>query len=216
MTEPDVVLTDYALAGECAVLATLLVRHAAPSALRGWFLVYFAALGVAAAAGGTVHGFYLDPGSAGARVLWPVTLLVVGLAAWASWAIGARLVAPERSARLVTALAGALWGGYAAMILTGARAFAIAVIHYVPAALFLLLAFAWRGRDPGGRAGRLGAWGVGVSLLAAGIQQAGIGLHPTWLSPNALAHVVQGVALLLLFAAARALAGSAAPRRTTC
>jgi hypothetical protein len=45
--------------------------------------------------------------------------------------------------------------------------------------------------------------GVVLTFVAAGIQQARIDLHPTWLTHNTLYHVVQGIALLLIFLAAR-------------
>jgi hypothetical protein len=51
-------------------------------------------------------------------------------------------------------------------------------------------------------------WGVVGLLLtfaAAAVQQAGIGLHADWFNHNALYHLMQGVALLFLFAAARAI-----------
>ncbi len=216
MTEPDVALTDYALAAQCGVLAGRLGRVAPPSPLRRAFLAYLVSLGLAALAGGTVHGFFLDPVSLGARLLWPGTLVVLGVSAWASWAIGARLLAAPRMAQRITALAGVVWAGYAVTVVAGAHTFAVAVLHALPAALFLLVAFLRQVRGPAGGAAGFGALGVGVSLLAAGGQQAGIGLHPTLLSPNALAHVVQGVAVLLVYWAARGLTRDARATEDPC
>jgi hypothetical protein len=216
MTEPDVTLTDYGLAVECAVLARLLDREGQPWAPGRWFLIYFVSVGVAALAGGTVHGFFLDPATLGARLLWPAALLALGVTAWASWAIGARLLASEPVAGRLAALAGVLWLAYAAVVVIASPPFAIAVVHYLPAALFLLVAFLRRARAGDARAARFGAWGVGLTLLAAAVQQAGLGLHPTLLSHNALGHVIQGLALLVLFRAARGLAREAESRRSPC
>ncbi len=216
MTEPDVALTDYALAAECGVLAGRLGRVAPPSPLRRAFLAYLVSLGLAALLGGTVHGFFLDPLSRGAQLLWPATLVVLGMSAWASWAIGARLLAAPRVAQQITVLAGLVWVGYTVAVVAGAHTFAVAVFHALPAALFLLVAFLRQVHGPAGGAAGLGALAVGVSLLAAGGQQAGIGLHPTLLSPNALAHVVQGGAVLLMFGAARGLTRNARATEGPC
>jgi hypothetical protein len=43
------------------------------------------------------------------------------------------------------------------------------------------------------------------AFVAAGIQQGGIGLHPVYFNHNALYHLVQGIALALIFLAARGL-----------
>jgi uncharacterized protein DUF6962 len=216
VTEPDVALTDYALAAECGLLAGRLGRVAPPSPLTHAFLAYLVSLGLAALTGGTVHGFFLDPLSRGARFLWPATLVVFGVSAWASWAIGARLIAGPRVAQRITALAGLGWAGYAVAVMAGAHTFAVAVFHALPAAFFLLVAFLRQAHGPAGGAAGLGALGVGVSLLAAGGQQAGIGLHPTLLSPNALAHVMQGVAVLLVYRAARGLTRDARATEGPC
>ncbi|MGH9399050.1 MAG: DUF6962 family protein [Thermoanaerobaculia bacterium] len=37
------------------------------------------------------------------------------------------------------------------------------------------------------------------AFIAAGIEQAGVGLHPVYLDHNALYHVIQAGALLMLF-----------------
>jgi hypothetical protein len=38
-----------------------------------------------------------------------------------------------------------------------------------------------------------------VSVAAAGLQQAGIGIHPAYFDHNAVYHVLQGIALVLLY-----------------
>jgi len=48
-----------------------------------------------------------------------------------------------------------------------------------------------------------GVAGVVLTFVAAGIQQARIDVHSTWMTHNALYHVIQGMALLLIFLAAR-------------
>jgi hypothetical protein len=82
VTEPVTMLTDYALAVASLVFA-LLTRRIIGSRNRvcAWFwCAAFVACAVAAAAGGTYHGFteYLDPGMR--RMLWNLTVYAMGAA----------------------------------------------------------------------------------------------------------------------------------------
>ena len=63
--EPDVSLTDFGLAVECAIFVVFLAgRDAVFNLLNGSFLVFFAATGLAALLGGAAHGFVGDvPGN---------------------------------------------------------------------------------------------------------------------------------------------------------
>jgi hypothetical protein len=81
MTEPDVALTDYGLAIECALFSYLLYRRGGQQPLRGWFVLFFASTGLAAFTGGTVHGFFLDVETKGYAILWPLTLVAIGITA---------------------------------------------------------------------------------------------------------------------------------------
>lgn len=89
ITEPDVALTDYAIAVECTVFVWLLHRGGDPEQpLRRSLMFVFGAISAASLAGGTAHGFFLGPTSTRARVLWPATLIAIGgvtLAAWGLW-----------------------------------------------------------------------------------------------------------------------------------
>ena len=81
MTEPDVTLTDYVLAVECAILAWCLNRvDGSNEALRKAFILFFAAIGFAAMTGGSVHGFFPDERTTGYAVLWSLTLIAIGAA----------------------------------------------------------------------------------------------------------------------------------------
>ena len=200
MTEPDVTLTDYGLAIECAAIACLLWRGGSDGqSLRRWFALFFGSVGVAALTGGTVHGFFLDPETSGARILWPATLLAVGIAALAAWAIGARIQFSERVARGVALAATVEWAGYALVVVAGTGAFAVAMLNYLPAALFLLSIFFLTYRRTRQRPVLIGTLGLAAMLLASALQQGGIALHPVYFNHNALYHAIQAGALLMLF-----------------
>src|SRR2546421_74586 len=104
MTEPDVALTDYALALECTVFAYLLQRkeHA----------LFFGSAAIASLAGGTVHGFFLDDRTLGNAVLWRITLIAIGVTAASAWAIGARVLFPGPTAQRISIAAAAAFAAY--------------------------------------------------------------------------------------------------------
>ncbi len=197
--EPVVVLTDYLLAVECGVFATLLVRRGADAA---WSTV-FAATSVASLLGGTVHGFFpSDAESLASRALWVITMLCVGVTAAALVRVGAGVGWGRERARTLNPGLGMALIGYVGVVLFVSRDFNVAIAAYLPAALFTMFAFArngWRGR-PAGVAPALS--GIAITIGGAAAQSVGIGLHPVYFDHNALYHVVQAVALYLLFRAA--------------
>jgi hypothetical protein len=203
VSEPAVTLTDWLLAVECAVFAGM---------LRGGFARLFAALALASLLGGTVHGFFpeefwLD------RALWRAALLALGASALFAAEIAGDLLGWART-RIVTRL---VFLGYAGLILTGRDRFGIAVTVYLPAVLLLLFALARESRIRGERRIALGVWGLVGTLVAALGQQLRLGAHPVYFDHNALYHVVQAAALVLVFVGGRALAsGPTAPREGPC
>ena len=88
MTEPDVTLTDYAL----MILCVAFVRKIAGQSfkmpiLQKLWCVFFGSVALASLMGGTVHGFFLDESSLGFQILWPITLLAVGVTAGTAWVL---------------------------------------------------------------------------------------------------------------------------------
>jgi hypothetical protein len=205
LSEPDVALSDYGVAVESAMLAWLARRRSADPRLARPLAVFFGSVAVAAAAGGTVHGFWPDATGAG-RALWQLTLLALGVTTWAAWAVGARLSWPPRVARVLEAVAAGVALGYASLVLAGEDRFGLAIAHYLPATLFLLLAVVWAARRAGTRRAWLAVAGLGLMLVGAALQQRGVALHPVYLTHNTVYHLIQAGALLLLYAGSRELA----------
>ncbi len=204
ISAPDVTLTDYGLALECAVFAVLLYRardHAGPA--HSWFTVFFAALAAAALTGGTAHGFFHDEHTLAHQLLWNATLIAIGVVALSAWMIGSRFEFARRAGRILRWMGVALFFGYCVVILLVRNTFAVAIIHYLPAVLFLFLAFAtsyFRSRKQYLLTGLIG---LSLTLVAAGTQQLGIALHPVYFDHNALYHLIQAIAVLMLFLSAR-------------
>jgi hypothetical protein len=206
LTEPDVTLTDYVLFAECAAFAWLIARRPANlMRLRRWTVLFFVFTALAALFGGTVHGFFDGESSSMGRVLWKISMLAIGATALAGWAIGAHLLFGQHRPHFLMRIVATLTAAYAAVILFLTDAFWVAVAGYLPAAAFLLAGFLRAAVREGAWWARLGACGLVLSFAAAAIQQLRIAIHPVYFNHNALYHVVQAVALALLFMASRGL-----------
>ncbi|NIO08208.1 MAG: hypothetical protein GTO40_09475 [Deltaproteobacteria bacterium] len=204
ITEPDVTLTDYLIALESALFTYLLIGHGGQVAALGlWFAVFFGSVSLAAVAGGTVHGFFLDTSTLGYRVLWPLTLIAIGVTALSAWAIGARVYFSPKVAFWITVGAFILFAGYCLVVFFITQSFFVAVIHYLPATVFLTVVFLmvyWGGRET---PVFIGLVGLLLTFVAAGVQQGGLSLHPIYFNHNALYHLIQAVALFMIFWTAR-------------
>lgn len=203
MTEPDVTLTDYLLALEAAVFAWLVWNGTASEILRLPFTIFFGATALAAAAGGTVHGFFPTGTTRLGVVLWRVTLVALGVTAFAAWMIGARMVLPEAPAYRVQILAAIIVAVYTVVVVAIKDRFWIAIVHYLPPTIFMLAAFVVAAFSSESLSAFSGLLGMVLTLVAAGVQQRKIALHPTYFNHNALYHAIQAIALALIFVGAR-------------
>lgn len=204
MTEPDVALTDYALAALCGTFCALALRWPAadPSLRRRW-IVLFASIGLGSLLGGTVHGFFNDPASRGQAILWPLTLLCLGVTSGAMWFLGACIQLRGSAVQWVQRAAIAFVVVYACVVLFVYSRFLVAIAAYLPATVYLTVVLA---RDYLRRPHPRVLAGVAALLLtfvAAAVQQLRIAAHPVYFNHNALYHVIQGVALVLLYMCAR-------------
>jgi hypothetical protein len=122
--------------------------------------VFFGSTGLAALTGGTYHGFFSDSRAVAGPLLWRATLLAIGLAATAAWLAGAWAVLSRRVARWlsITALTELL--GYVAVVMFVSQRFSIAIVNYLPAALFLLGTFGLAYRRTGARPILMGMVGL--------------------------------------------------------
>ena len=206
MTEPDVTLTDYAIALECAILCVLAGRWpVASGALRRWWIVLFASIGAGALFGGTVHGFFLDEQSLGHRILWPATLLALGVTSMAMWFVGAIAGLQEPRATWLRRAAIAALAVYAVIVIFVDSRFVVAIAMYLPATVFLLVTLSMLYAQRRTRALAIGIAGLLLTFVAAAVQQLRIAVHPVYFNHNALYHVIQGIALAMIYVGARGL-----------
>jgi hypothetical protein len=210
LIEPDVALTDFGLAAECVLFAGWLQWGTLRDGpLRRWFVVLFAALGIGALLGGITHGFFADATSDVARAVWIATLIAIGVAALASWAVGAHVLLVKDTARWLVAAAGLLFALNVAVVLYVSQSFAVAIAFYAPAIVFALVAFVLAYRASRRSSLLLAIAGIVLSLVAAALQQTQTGMAALGLTHNGLYHVVQAAGLLLIFLTARSLANAA-------
>jgi hypothetical protein len=204
MTQVDVCLTDYGLAAECAYFTYLIARvRTGASSLREAFMAFFSSISIAAVAGGTVHGFFLDVGSLGYRILWPFTLIVIGITSLSGVYIGTALLFSRSKANYINRVALAVLLAYSSIVLFIRGDFLIAILDYLPALIFLGGAFLLAHLRQKKPAFLIGFLGVCTMLCAAAAQQAKVGIDPRYFDHNALYHVLQAIALFMVFLAAK-------------
>ena len=172
----------------------LIARSSTSSALQRWFIVFFAATAVASLAGGAVHGFLAD-----SKLLWRLVLISLGVVSTAAWAIGARLLFADSMSRLITAAAAVEFVLYALVVVFVTDNFSVAIANYLPSTLFLIVAFFAAYGKSGAAPVAIGVAGLLLTLVAAGVQQARIALHPTYFNHNAVYHLLQAIALFCIF-----------------
>ena len=194
ISEPMTLATDYILAAVAAVMAVSILRGAGGEDSRRWWGIAFIALALAAALGGTHHGFRL-------AALWKPTMLVLGVAS-AGMLAGSALATTRGRWRLaLLALAAAKLAIYWIWVWRDDRfIWAVADTGSAFALVALAHLFAWR--RPGSR------WivaGVAVSIAAAAVQASGVDLHRHF-NHNDLYHLVQLGALVLYYRGVRMLA----------
>ncbi len=192
------------MAAESALFTYLIARKGDQKhPLRIWFAVFFGSISVAGIAGGTVHGFFLNVETLGYQILWPLTLVAIGVTALAAWIIGARIYFSSKIAGRVRNVAVIEFAGYYLVVLFVTHSFFIAVINYLPAVVFLTVIFFLDYFQAHERQVLIGLGRFLLTFMAAGVQQGRIALHPIYFNHNALYHFIQAVALFLIFWAAR-------------
>jgi hypothetical protein len=193
-------LTDYALAGVAWMLARALRQSSDSRASALWALA-FAVTGLAALAGGSVHGFgaLLPPRLT--HVLRVVTVMSVGLGS-ACLLAGAVFAAvrPGAVRRFLLALCAVKLAAYLVWVALHPD-FRYALYDSLPAALLLLGFLIQRWSRDRSLTAALGTFGLLLTIAGAVLQQARLGIHPVWFSHNDLYHVIQAGALWLLHVA---------------
>jgi hypothetical protein len=197
--DPDVVLTDLGLALLGAYLGWRLARSAGRGTMTTSAVVIMGALASAAFWGATFHAIF----PAGTRtragfIAWiPVVLSILVVAA-ALLDLGLRIAAPL-STRVRRAIVATYAAAFAAVALLVDESFRTIVLFYAPVLVLFLIVAAWQAARTRHAGWTLIAASFAVSVLAATVQQTRVSIHPEYFDHNAVYHVLQGIALVLLY-----------------
>jgi hypothetical protein len=198
--DPDVVFTDLGLAILAAWLGWRLWARTGPGTLQRAGVVLLGGLASAAFWGAIFHAFFpADTTTLPGFIAWiPVALsiLVVGATLLE---LSLRLLAPRLAPSVRGALVSIYAAGFAAVVLLVDESFASIVRFYVPPLLLFLIAAVRQAIRGASTAWTLIALAFTVSAGAALLQQAEVSIHPVYFDHNAVYHVVQAVAVVLLY-----------------
>jgi hypothetical protein len=200
MTQPYVALTDYGLSLECIIFLFLLAPVRFLQAVRFWFFIFFFSLAAASFIGGTVHGFFEQPSFVGERILWPLTMICIGVTSLSGAQIGKNLLGSQINSKLIDLFTYGAFLFYCAVVLFINSRFFIAILGYLPAICFLGWALMNRYLHTQEKTFFLGVAGLGIILFASVIQQLNI-LDAS--QRNVIYHVLQAVGLFMVFNTAR-------------
>jgi len=162
-----------------------------------WWAFAFAALTVAAFAGGTYHGFVTHLGDVAATVLWKITMLSIGLAGFGLLAAMAAATAGRVTRRWVMGLLVAKLALFAVWAASH-NEFIYVIYDYTPTLIALLVVQIYAGFKHRARNAPWIIGGVLVSFAAAGIQMSGLGFHQHF-NHNDIYHVVQIGGMILFY-----------------
>lgn len=205
MTEPDVAMTDYALMILCSFFAWRLWSQSTKSKLvQKLWIAFFFSIAFASLTGGTVHGFFLDPTTIQSQLLWVTTLLAIGVTASLAWVLVGVLASGPQAIKPWSLFAGLAFVIYSLIVIFYSQVFAVVILNYLPPMVALLAVTGSSFLRRKSKHDLSIAVGILLSFVAAGIQQAKLGLHPEYFNHNATYHLIQAIALWLIFRGAKA------------
>jgi hypothetical protein len=198
--DPDVAFTDLGLALLGGYLGWRLWHAPGPRLLLRNGTVLMGGLASAALWGAAFHAFF----PAGTATLpgflaWVPVVLSIVVAASAMLELSLRLLLPRIQLPARRSIVATYAASFAVVVLLVHESFSSIVCFYIPALILLLIAAghqAIRSRDTGWA---LIAIGLIMSAGAALLQQARVAVHPVYFDHNAVYHVVQGIALVVLY-----------------
>ncbi len=198
--DPDVVFTDLGLAILGTYLGWRLWQAPGRETLQRAGTVLMGGLASAAVWGAIFHAFF--PAGTTTRagfIMWTpvaISVLVVGTTLLD---LGVRVLLPRLAQTKRRVIVATYAIAFAAVVLFVDESFSMIVRFYGPALMFFLIVAA---REAIGT--RAVGWGLlsagfAVSVAAAVIQVTGVAIHPVYFDHNAVYHLVQGGAVVLLY-----------------
>lgn len=199
INEPDVVFTDLGLAILAAYFGRRLWTRSVSGTPSRAGAVLMGGLASAAFWGAVFHAFFpADTATPAGFVAWIPVALSIMVTAATMLHLALSILAPGLPLRFNRLIVGSYGAAFAAVVLLVDESFSSIVRFYVPALLLLLISAAQQAVRR--RSGwMLIATGLFLSAVAASLQQAQVSVHPAYFDHNAVYHVVQGLALVILY-----------------
>lgn len=198
--EPDVVFTDLGLAILGAYLGYRLATAPGRGTLTRSGAVVMGGLASAALWGAVFHAFFpADTATPAGWLVWlPVAFSILVVAA-TLLALGVSLLAPRLPVRVRRVLVAVYAVSFAVVVLLVDESFSSIVRFYAPTIVLLLFAAVQQAMRRRSAGWTLIAVSLTISIGAALLQQAAVGIDPAYFDHNAVYHVLQGAALVLLY-----------------
>jgi hypothetical protein len=206
--DPDVVFTDLGLALLGAYFGWRLWGHGGALARMGAILM--GGLASAAFWGAVFHAFFpAGTATTPGFIAWiPVSLSIV-VAAATMLGLALLILVPGLPPRGLRGIVAAYAAVFAGVVVLADESFTSIVRFYVPALLLFLIGAIWQATRSRSAGWSLIAAGLVMSAGAAVLQQAKVSVHPDYFDHNAVYHVVQGIALVILYVGFRRTGGQA-------
>ena len=184
----------------CAGFARSLAhKNFKTAAVQKMWLIFFSSIAVASFTGGSVHGFFLDESSVGFKILWPLTLLSIGITASAAWVLVGLFAFGQKALKPSIIFSSACFLIYSIVVLAFSQNFLVVIVNYMPPILLLFFTAIKEFRRTKLKSYTWIAIGIAISLLAAYFQQAKIAIHPQYFTHNSTYHLIQAFGLASLF-----------------
>ena len=200
MTDPDVVLTDVGLALLGAYLGRRLGTPAGGGMLRTAGAVVMGGLASAALWGAIFHAWFpAKTATPAGFLIWMLVALSILVVAARLLDLGLSIVAPRLAPTLRRTVVLIYAVAFVGVVLLVDESFTTIVRFYAPTLVLILMAALFQAARTRNVGWSLIAVGFTVSVGAALLQQAKVSIHPVYFDHNALYHVLQGIALVLLY-----------------
>ncbi len=198
--EPAVVLTDLGLAFLGAYLGRRLWTAPGGGLLQRKGVLVIAGLASAAFWGAIFHAFFpANTTTPSGFIAWIPVMLSILVVAATLLELCLRVLGPGLPPLVRRSIVATYAAGFAAVVLLVDESFSTIVRFYAPTLVLFLIAAARQAIRSRSAGWTLIAVSLILSGVAALLQQAAVSIHPVYFDHNALYHVFQGIALVLLY-----------------
>ena len=198
--EPDVVFTDLGLAILGVYLGWRLCTAPGRGTLQLAGTLLMGGLANAAFWGAIFHAFFpTQTATPAGFIVWIPVALSILVIATTLLELSLRILAPRLPQSVRRLLVATYAASFAATVLLLDESFTMIVRFYVPALVLFLVAAAQEAARSRSTGWTLIAIGFTISGGAALLQQAELAIHTVYFDHNAVYHVLQGIALVLIY-----------------